>query len=273
MTGAEVIAVLRELVAVGLDAPAALAALERIGDAGVTARHVTRHVTRDGGRDDLRAQSDAERARTYRQRKRLARDPDVVDEIESESPRHENVTDRHVTRDGERDAASPPEVLAPRLQPPHPLTKNPITPNLQETPYSPQRQAKPAVVLGSILDPFNAKRFAEHCAGKRRPLSAEQAEAVVAELKAVRDAGGNPVDAINLAIGRGWTSFRREWLADKPQGGGARASPPLRMDVAGVFDDLAAEMGLSDVRGRSEPGGTVGGGNAALVAQLSGPVR
>lgn len=265
MTGAEVIAVLRELVAAGLDASAALLALERIGDAGVTARY----VTRDGERNAADAVPAAERMRKYRERKRLQAVAAVPDEVTSVTPRYES----DVTRDEQRNAASPPEVLAPRLQPPPPLTKNPITPNLQETPYSPQRQAKPAVVLGSILDPFNAKRFAEHCAGKRRPLSTEQAEAVVIELKAVRDAGGNPVDAINLAIGRGWTSFRREWLADKPQGGGARASPPLRMDVAGVFDDLAAEMGLSDVRGRSEPGGTVGGGNAALVAQLSGPVR
>lgn len=128
------------------------------------------------------------------------------------------------------------------------------------------------MVLGSILDPFNAKRFADHCAGKGRRLSAEQAEAVVTELRAVRDAGGNPVDAINLAIGRGWTSIRREWLSDRPQAA-TRASPPLRMDVAGVFDDLAAEMGLSDVRKRDDAGGTVGGGHAALVARLSGPVR
>lgn len=147
----------------------------------------------------------------------------------------------------------------------------------EEIPHSEHRsRVNAAVVLQGVLDPMNAKRFADHCAGKRRPLSAEQAEAVVIELKAVRDAGGNPVDAVDRAIRRGWTSFERGWLADRPAGGGghggARASPG-RLDVAGVFDDLAAEMGLSDVRKRGEPAGTLADGDAAIDPRLLGPVR
>lgn len=162
--------------------------------------------------------------------------------------------------------------------PPSPVTPNPLYPQpspLHTTAGGRERGPNPVVVLGSVLDPLNAKRFADHCAEKGRRLSSGQAEAIVAELTAVRDAGGNPVDAVQIAISRGWTSIRRDWLAGNEasvRSGSARASPG-RLDVAGVFDELAAEMGLIDVGKRGKPGGTAVAGDASADQGLLGAVR
>ncbi len=83
--------------------------------------------------------------------------------------------------------------------------------NPKSPPYSPpsgrQRFADPAIVLQSVLDPMTAKRWVDHLAQKRRPLTAPSAEELVVELQAVRSQGGNPVEAVTLAISRNWNNI------------------------------------------------------------------
>jgi hypothetical protein len=109
-----------------------------------------------------------------------------------------------VTRDA-GDAPSPDKEI-----PQTPLEINPNHP-----PYSPpatKRYADPAIILQSQLDVMTARRWVDHCAQKRKPVSAPQAESMAAALAEVKQLGGSAQDAVARSIKRGWTSIDLEWL-------------------------------------------------------------
>jgi hypothetical protein len=78
-------------------------------------------------------------------------------------------------------------------------------------PPSRQRFADPAIVLQAVLDPMTAKRWTDHLAQKRNPLTAVAAEEVVTELRAILAAGGNPVEAVTLSISKNWKTVSLEY--------------------------------------------------------------
>ncbi len=90
-----------------------------------------------------------------------------------------------------------------------------------------EKFGNPIIALQSVLDPLNAKRFADHCAGKGRKLSVETAEMIAADLREFHVSGGNPVAAIDLAIKRGWTAIDLEWLRNAGLKSNARPGAPL----------------------------------------------
>jgi hypothetical protein len=59
---------------------------------------------------------------------------------------------------------------------------------------------------------MSAQAFASHCEEKRRPLSSQQAEQIAATLREVRALGGNPGEAVRMAIAKGWVSLDIEYL-------------------------------------------------------------
>lgn len=80
------------------------------------------------------------------------------------------------------------------------------------TPFDGKRFGNPVLALQAAVDPMTAKRFADHCEQKRKRLSVEGAGAIAQELLRYRAEGGNPVEAIELAIRRGWATIELEWL-------------------------------------------------------------
>lgn len=79
-------------------------------------------------------------------------------------------------------------------------------------PLRQKRFANPSVVLQSVVDPMTAQHFVGHLEEKRRPLSSQSAEMLVETLREVRRLGGNPADALKLAIKKGWVSVDIEYL-------------------------------------------------------------
>lgn len=80
------------------------------------------------------------------------------------------------------------------------------------TPSKANRYANPCVVLQSIVDPMTAQRFVGHLEEKRRPLTSASAEMLVETLREVKALGGNPSEALHLAIRKGWQSVEIEYL-------------------------------------------------------------
>lgn len=71
------------------------------------------------------------------------------------------------------------------------------------------RRAKPEIILQAVLDPMNAKSYANHLG---RKLTPEMAELLVETLREVQRLGGNPAEAVKLAIRKGWASLDIEYL-------------------------------------------------------------
>lgn len=80
------------------------------------------------------------------------------------------------------------------------------------TPSRPKRYANPCVVLQAVVDPMTAQRYVGYLEEKRKPLVSATAEALVETLREVVRLGGNPAEALHLAIKRGWGSFDIEYL-------------------------------------------------------------
>lgn len=70
----------------------------------------------------------------------------------------------------------------------------------------------PIVILQSVIDAMAAQRWVAHCQDKGRRMSAAQAEGMVEILRQVQAHGGNPTEAIQLAIRKGWLSIEIEYL-------------------------------------------------------------
>lgn len=79
-------------------------------------------------------------------------------------------------------------------------------------PLRQKRFANPSVVLQSIVDPMTAQMFVGHLEEKRRPMSSQSAEMLVETLREVVRLGGNPADALKLAVKKGWLSVDIEYL-------------------------------------------------------------
>lgn len=142
--------------------------------------------------------------------------------------RHAMSRDVTVTERDICDAPAPPPFP---LVPPSPEPLSPLNPpnHPPEPPVdAPARGANPVIVLGKVLNPMHARRFADHCAEKGRRLSSGQAEAIVVELKRIADSGGSAVAAVDTAIANGWTTIRsdgREAVSSANGLGKPRASP------------------------------------------------
>lgn len=173
--------------------------------------------------DELRAAA-AERQRQSRARR-------ASGHAMSRDVTHVTVT----TRDTCDPPASPPSPLVPPF--PEPLSPlNPPHPPLHSPEDARPRGGNPAVVLGCVVNPMIARRFVDHCAGKGRRLSAEQAEVIAGELRRIEAGGGSAVAALETAIGMGWTTIR----ADGREAGGsplaqARDGPMARKDLMGAI--------------------------------------
>lgn len=81
-----------------------------------------------------------------------------------------------------------------------------------QTPSRPKRYANPCVILQSVVDPMTAQRFVGYLEEKRRPLVSATAEALVETLRSVQAQGGNPAEALHLAIKRGWLTLEIDYL-------------------------------------------------------------
>lgn len=81
-----------------------------------------------------------------------------------------------------------------------------------QTPFDRHRNGNPIVILQSVVDAMAAQKWVAHCQDKRRSISAAQAEELVAILKQVRDMGGNPTEALQLGIRKGWVTIEVEYL-------------------------------------------------------------
>lgn len=75
-----------------------------------------------------------------------------------------------------------------------------------------ERRANPIVILQSELDALTAQRWVGHLEEKGKPPSTAQAEEMCGVLRAVKASGGNPAEAVRLAINRGWLSLNMDWL-------------------------------------------------------------
>jgi uncharacterized protein YdaU (DUF1376 family) len=83
-------------------------------------------------------------------------------------------------------------------------------------PLTPSKKfANPSVILQGEVDVMTAQHFASHCEEKHKPLSSQQAEGICAVLREVRSLGGNPAEALKLAIRRGWVSLEIEYLRNQ----------------------------------------------------------
>lgn len=94
------------------------------------------------------------------------------------------------------------------------------------------RREKPEIILQAVLDPLNAKSFSQHLG---RKLTPEMAGLLVETLREVQRLGGNPVEAVKLAIRRGWASLDIEYLRNA----GFKFKvepPPANVDWAGRMD-------------------------------------
>lgn len=80
------------------------------------------------------------------------------------------------------------------------------------TPSKPKRYANPCVVLQSVVDPMTAQRFVGYLEEKRRPLVSATAEMLVDTLREVQRLGGNPAEALHLAIKKSWMTVEIEYL-------------------------------------------------------------
>lgn len=80
------------------------------------------------------------------------------------------------------------------------------------TPSDRKRFANPSVILQTEVDVMTAQSFASHCEEKGKRLSSQTAEQIVGVLREIRSQGGNPADALKLAIRRGWVSLEVEYL-------------------------------------------------------------
>jgi len=94
------------------------------------------------------------------------------------------------------------------------LSEEPVNEPVRATARERKRYADPVVILQSHVDSMTARRFAEHCAQKGRPLSAPGAEAIGAVLAEVTRRGGSAVEALSMAISRNWSSLQFEWLVN-----------------------------------------------------------
>lgn len=75
-----------------------------------------------------------------------------------------------------------------------------------------KRGSNPIVVLHAVVDPVSAQKWSQHCEDKGRRLSSAQADELVTVLQAVKAQGGNPAEALRIAIRKGWVTFELEWL-------------------------------------------------------------
>ena len=85
-------------------------------------------------------------------------------------------------------------------------TTNPSS-SLRSDEYA--RREKPEIILQAVLDPFNAKNYASHLG---RKLTPQMAEGLVETLREVQRLGGNPTEAVKLAMRKGWASLDIEYL-------------------------------------------------------------
>jgi uncharacterized protein YdaU (DUF1376 family) len=74
------------------------------------------------------------------------------------------------------------------------------------------RAPNPSVVLQGAVDGLTAQAFVAHCEEKRKPLSSQQAEAIAGVLRDVKALGGNPAEALRLAVRKGWVTLELEYL-------------------------------------------------------------
>lgn len=84
----------------------------------------------------------------------------------------------------------------------------------REPPYplSRARTANPVVILQSVVDPMAAQMFVGHLEEKRRPLTSQSAQMLVGTLREVLRLGGNPTDALQLAVRKGWQTVEIDYL-------------------------------------------------------------
>ncbi len=103
----------------------------------------------------------------------------------------------------------------------------PVTDNLPSSLRSDgrarERRPNPIVILQSEVNAMSAQRWVRHCEDKRKPVSVPQAEQQAQTLKEIKAAGGNADDAIQFAIGKGWTSLSVEYFRNN--GFQLRAAP------------------------------------------------
>lgn len=156
--------------------------------------------------------------------------------VKTEGKRRENAEKTEKTRD--EFSADLPSVVSEinDLTPLDKIREDKSREEEKNAPLTPQREnrfAKPEIVLQTVLDPMTAKRWVTHCDERGRRPSSLQAEQQVSVLAELRKQGGNPVDAIAFAIGKGWTSLGVDYFRNNGFKLANGAPPPANVDWAG----------------------------------------
>lgn len=120
---------------------------------------------------------------------------------------------------------SPDKEIPPT--PPKEINPNPIPPSPPKGGSSPtpERNGKPWVNLQAILNPMTARAVGDHLGSK---LTGPMADAMVGVLREVQQLGGNPDEACQMMIRRGWKSLDIEFLRNN---GFKFSAPPKPADV------------------------------------------
>lgn len=135
------------------------------------------------------------------------------------------------------------------------------------SPPSQKRFANPAIILQSVVDSMAAQSFVQHLEEKRRPLTSQSAEILVETLREVQGLGGNPTEALRLAVKKGWISLDVEYLRNagfplKTPPPSAAIDWPARLDVFNTSQTWAHAWGPKP----GEPGCKV---PAALLREIA----
>lgn len=112
------------------------------------------------------------------------------------------------------------------------------------TPSKPKRYANPCVVLQAVVDPMTAQRYVGYLEEKRKPLVSATAEMLVDTLREVQRLGGNPTEALHMAIKKGWLGLEIDHLRNA----GLKftvSAPAAPVDWAGRLDAFYREEAWS----------------------------
>ena len=93
-------------------------------------------------------------------------------------------------------------------------------------------------VLSAIASPEAARSFIDYRKRLRRPLSITAANRLASQLVEIKDAGGDPDDALGLAEERGWQAIKADWYTKAQAGAGKPAKPSNSTSAADTPIDV-----------------------------------
>ena len=91
----------------------------------------------------------------------------------------------------------------------------------------------PRSILSTALDDERTQAVIEHRKAIRAPLRERAAQLLAKEFEAIASAGGDPNDAADYMVLKGWRAIKADWYLNAF----SRPAPRGKSDLMGVFDD------------------------------------